>query len=200
MVEASTTEKAVLFPRMETDPGVLEGTAMCRRSGVSPRRLSRGEFQPNAVLHGGNRLQVGAGHLTRLVALSELPLPGFDLKKQKKAERFVPITQAVRQIVGERRQLVRFSAVKGSTRRCNALGVTAQRVPAPRHQADGWSSLDVRPASKRRIRARCHPRDVGVYGEHERDARNAACAAIQDDLGTYGATFPKSATSQRDEK
>jgi hypothetical protein len=42
---------------------------------------------------------------------------------------------------------------------------------------------------------------MGIYGEHERDARNAAVlATIQEGLGTYGATFPKAVVPQRDAK
>ena len=42
---------------------------------------------------------------------------------------------------------------------------------------------------------------IGIYGEHERDARNAALLAeIQAPLGTRGATFPKAAVSSGDSK
>ena len=119
----------------------------------------------------------------------DMPIPGFDLIKQKKAERFVPLTSALREIVGERRAAGRVFDEDGTLyRRIKAAWryrVQAYRLHDIRHTVgtllrdaegveNGASALGVTPAM------------MGIYGEHRRDARNAAALdAMQRRLGTY---------------
>jgi len=132
----------------------------------------------------------------------ELPIPGFDLKKQKKAERFVGMTPVLREIVGERGNGLVFGGQRlyEGLQRAWRYRVKGYRLHDIRHSVgtalrrfagieNGASALGVTPAM------------MGIYGEHERDARNAAVLAeIQSSLGTRGATFPKAAVSSGDSK
>jgi integrase len=133
----------------------------------------------------------------------ELPIPGFDLKKQKKADRFVPLTPALRTIVGDRK-------ASGPVFGGDGLYEALQR--AWRYRVKGYRLHDIRHTVGTALRRSAGvengasalgvtPAMMGIYGEHERDARNAAVlAAIQDDLGTLRATFPNSSISQREAK
>ena len=129
-----------------------------------------------------------------------MPLPGFDLKKQKKAERFVALTPAIREIVGERKSEGRVFDERGGLYRRLASAwryrVPDYRLHDIRHTVgtllreaegveNGASALGVTPGM------------MGIYGEHVRDARNAAALAR---LGTFGATLPAGAVSTQGAK
>jgi integrase len=135
----------------------------------------------------------------------DMPLPGFQLLRQKKADRFVPMTQVLREIAGDRQSaglVFGNASLYGRLQRAWRYRVRAMsyRIHDIRHTAgtalrdsagveNGASALGVTPAM------------MGIYGEHDRDLRNASVlAAIQTGFGTYGATFPKPFVSQRDAK
>lgn len=130
----------------------------------------------------------------------DMPLPGFDQVRQKKADRFVPLTPAIREIVGERKPAGRVFDDRGTLYR--------RLKSAWRYRVKGYRLHDIRHTVGTLLREAegvengasalgVTPGMMGIYGEHGKDARNAAALAR---LGTYGATLPAGAVSTQGAK